>query len=115
VPKARHSWTSVNAETVNHKGHEVREETLKEAKTFVMLRALSGSWEVVPGFAPGTTPTPDSDRIILPLMTITDEIIERERRFLLPTYNRYPIALERGKGVFLYDREGIATWISSPD
>src|SRR5712671_3505409 len=39
-------------------------------------------------------------------MTITDEIIERERRFLLPTYNRYPIALERGKGVFLYDREG---------
>ncbi len=39
-------------------------------------------------------------------MTITDEIIERERHFLLPTYNRYPIALERGKGVFLYDREG---------
>jgi len=39
-------------------------------------------------------------------MTTTDEIIERERRFLLPTYNRYPIALERGKGVFLYDREG---------
>jgi acetylornithine/N-succinyldiaminopimelate aminotransferase len=39
-------------------------------------------------------------------MTITDEIIERERRFLLPTYNRYPIALERGKGVFLFDREG---------
>src|ERR1700680_5088471 len=38
-------------------------------------------------------------------MTYTDEIIERERRFLLPTYNRYPIALERGKGVFLYDRE----------
>ena len=39
-------------------------------------------------------------------MTNTDEIIERERRFLLPTYNRYPIALERGKGVFLFDREG---------
>jgi acetylornithine/N-succinyldiaminopimelate aminotransferase len=39
-------------------------------------------------------------------MTITDEIIERERRFLLPTYNRYPIALERGKGVYLFDREG---------
>jgi acetylornithine/N-succinyldiaminopimelate aminotransferase len=39
-------------------------------------------------------------------MTHTDEIIERERRFLLPTYNRYPIALERGKGVFLFDREG---------
>src|SRR5882724_9269415 len=39
-------------------------------------------------------------------MTYTDEIIERERRFLLPTYNRYPIALERGKGVFVFDREG---------
>jgi acetylornithine/N-succinyldiaminopimelate aminotransferase len=39
-------------------------------------------------------------------MTQTDEIIERERRFLLPTYNRYPIALGRGKGVFLYDLEG---------
>lgn len=39
-------------------------------------------------------------------MTYTDEIIERERRFLLPTYNRYPIALERGKGVFVYDHEG---------
>ncbi len=43
--------------------------------------------------------------LLLP-MTKTDEIIERERRFLLPTYNRYPIALDRGKGVFLYDCEG---------
>src|SRR5438477_9845680 len=39
-------------------------------------------------------------------MTYTDEIIERERRFLLATYNRYPIALDRGRGVFLYAREG---------
>ena len=39
-------------------------------------------------------------------MSQTEEIIERERRFLLPTYNRYPIALHRGKGVFLYDCEG---------
>jgi acetylornithine/N-succinyldiaminopimelate aminotransferase len=39
-------------------------------------------------------------------MTQTEEIIEREGRFLLPTYNRYPIALDRGKGVFLYDCEG---------
>ena len=39
-------------------------------------------------------------------MTITQEIIDRERQFLLPTYNRYPIALERGKGVYLFDREG---------
>ncbi len=52
-----------------------------------------------------------SEGILTPLesflpMTYTDEIIEREHRFLLPTYNRYPIALERGKGVFLYDHEG---------
>jgi acetylornithine/N-succinyldiaminopimelate aminotransferase len=39
-------------------------------------------------------------------MTLTQEIIDRERQFLLPTYNRYPIALERGKGVFLYDCNG---------
>jgi acetylornithine/N-succinyldiaminopimelate aminotransferase len=39
-------------------------------------------------------------------MTKTDDIVERERRFLLPTYNRYPIALDRGRGVFLYDCEG---------
>jgi len=29
-------------------------------------------------------------------MTLTDEIIERERPFLLPTYSRYPVALQRG-------------------
>lgn len=39
-------------------------------------------------------------------MTTTEEIIARESRFLLPTYNRYPIVLERGKGVFLFDLEG---------
>src|SRR5207248_9088542 len=39
-------------------------------------------------------------------MTNQEAIMERERRFLLPTYNRYPVALTRGKGVFLYDLEG---------
>ncbi len=39
-------------------------------------------------------------------MSRSDEIIERERQFLLQTYNRYPVVLERGKGVFLYDVEG---------
>src|SRR6516162_567928 len=33
-------------------------------------------------------------------------LIERERNYLLQTYNRYPVAFERGKGVFLYDLEG---------
>jgi acetylornithine/N-succinyldiaminopimelate aminotransferase len=35
-----------------------------------------------------------------------EQIAERERRFLLTTYNRYPIVLARGKGVFLFDIEG---------
>lgn len=35
-----------------------------------------------------------------------DQIAERERRFLLQTYNRYPVAFVRGKGVFLFDLEG---------
>jgi len=36
-------------------------------------------------------------------MTATEDIIQREKYFLLPTYNRYPVVLIRGKGVFLYD------------
>src|SRR6266851_1885035 len=39
-------------------------------------------------------------------MTRFEEISERERRFLIQTYDRYPVAIERGKGVFLYDLEG---------
>lgn len=35
-----------------------------------------------------------------------EQIVDLESRFLLPTYNRYPVAFERGKGVFLYDFEG---------
>lgn len=39
-------------------------------------------------------------------MTPAEEIIGRERRFLLETYNRYPLVVQRGKGVFLFDLEG---------
>src|SRR3977135_3408034 len=39
-------------------------------------------------------------------MSRLDEIADLEKRFLLPTYKRYPAAFERGKGVFLYDFEG---------
>ena len=39
-------------------------------------------------------------------MTRAEEIVQRERQFLLHTYNRYPVVLERGKGVFLFDTEG---------
>src|SRR6516164_4009591 len=39
-------------------------------------------------------------------MTNFEHIAELERHYLLQTYNRYPVAFERGKGVFLYDLEG---------
>ncbi len=39
-------------------------------------------------------------------MSRLDQIADLEKRVLLPTYNRYPVAFERGKGVFLYDFEG---------
>jgi len=39
-------------------------------------------------------------------MTTFDQIVELERKYLLPTYNRYPVAFTRGKGVFLYDVAG---------
>jgi acetylornithine/N-succinyldiaminopimelate aminotransferase len=39
-------------------------------------------------------------------MTCMEEVIQRERTFLLQTYNRYPVVLDRGKGVFLFDVEG---------
>jgi acetylornithine/N-succinyldiaminopimelate aminotransferase len=39
-------------------------------------------------------------------MSRFEQIAELEKRVLLPTYNRYPVAFERGKGVFLFDFEG---------
>ncbi|SPE30854.1 Acetylornithine aminotransferase [Acidobacteriia bacterium SbA2] len=38
-------------------------------------------------------------------MNTFEQIAERERQYLLQTYNRYPIVLTRGKGVFLWDIE----------
>jgi predicted acetylornithine/succinylornithine family transaminase len=35
-----------------------------------------------------------------------DEIVALEQKYLLNTYARYPIALVRGKGVYLYDTNG---------
>src|SRR5271167_946829 len=35
-----------------------------------------------------------------------DEVIQRERQFLLQTYHRYPLVIARGKGVFLFDLDG---------
>jgi predicted acetylornithine/succinylornithine family transaminase len=39
-------------------------------------------------------------------MSRLEQIVDLENRFLLPTYNRYPLAIERGKGVFVFDFEG---------
>ena len=36
-------------------------------------------------------------------MKTFEQIVELEKQYLLGTYNRYPIVLTRGKGVFLYD------------
>ena len=38
-------------------------------------------------------------------MKTFEQIADLERRYLLGTYNRYPVVLTRGKGVFLYDIE----------
>lgn len=35
-----------------------------------------------------------------------ERIADLEKKYLLQTYNRYPVVLARGKGVFLFDTEG---------
>ena len=39
-------------------------------------------------------------------MSTYQEIVDREQRFLLNTYTRYPLAIARGKGVYVFDVEG---------
>ncbi len=39
-------------------------------------------------------------------MNTLEQIAELERKYLIPTYNRYPVVFSRGKGVFLYDIDG---------
>src|SRR5215467_8220053 len=39
-------------------------------------------------------------------MTTAETIVDRERNFLLSTYNRYPVVVAKGKGIFLFDVEG---------
>src|SRR5262249_11080158 len=40
------------------------------------------------------------------LTSKSEQIMERERRHILPVYARYPVVLERGEGVYVYDVEG---------
>ena len=51
-------------------------------------------------------PTRDADSFYNSDMSRFEEIADLEKRHLLQTYSRYPVALEKGKGVFLYDFEG---------
>jgi len=39
-------------------------------------------------------------------MSTYEEIVAREQRYLLNTYARYPVAMARGKGVYLWDVDG---------
>ena len=39
-------------------------------------------------------------------MSTYEAIVERERKYLLNTYARYPLAIARGKGVYVYDVNG---------
>src|SRR5215475_3386176 len=39
-------------------------------------------------------------------MNTLEQISDLERKYLLGTYARYPVVLERGKGVFLFDTAG---------
>jgi acetylornithine/N-succinyldiaminopimelate aminotransferase len=67
----------------------------------VILTGLAAKNRVMPSPKPGTV---FAVRIFL--MNDGTAILERERHFLMQTYNRYPVVLTRGKGVFLYDLEG---------
>ncbi|HUA13738.1 MAG TPA: aspartate aminotransferase family protein [Verrucomicrobiae bacterium] len=41
-----------------------------------------------------------------PAAATFEQIADLERKYLLHTYNRYPVVLSRGKGVFLWDIQG---------
>ncbi len=53
----------------------------------------------IPAAVPASSSTASSSSSL-------DHIAELERKYLLSTYNRYPVVLARGKGVFLFDTEG---------
>ena len=47
-----------------------------------------------------------SDSAVLPAQDVSQTIVEREKQYLLQNYGRYPLALDRGKGVYVYDFSG---------
>ena len=38
-------------------------------------------------------------------MKTQQEYIEQGEQYILKTYNRFPVVLEKGKGVYLYDAD----------
>jgi acetylornithine/N-succinyldiaminopimelate aminotransferase len=56
--------------------------------------------------AMNTTAIPPVDTAQASSPGTLERIAELERKYLLQTYNRYPVVLARGKGVFLFDTEG---------
>jgi acetylornithine/N-succinyldiaminopimelate aminotransferase len=68
----------------------------------------SVNWRCLSPCRPSPRPSAKLGRpatIVFP-MTRFEAIVDLERRYLLQTYSRYPLAVERGKGVFVYDFEG---------
>jgi acetylornithine/N-succinyldiaminopimelate aminotransferase len=50
--------------------------------------------------------TATMDPATSPGQLISQEIMEREKKYVLQNYGRYPLALDRGKGCFVIDFEG---------
>jgi len=50
--------------------------------------------------------TPPTVNAPASLPTSLEHVADLERKYLLTTYNRYPVVLTRGKGVFLWDIDG---------
>ena len=38
--------------------------------------------------------------------SVAEQIIAREKDYVLQNYGRYPLVLSRGRGVWLYDHDG---------
>jgi predicted acetylornithine/succinylornithine family transaminase len=97
---------------------------LRVIRTFSMIAAKLFKWKCLKGFSgflPSTRVAAARDGWRLPLKLIVrtntlprntflmntfEQIAELERQYLLQTYNRYPVVLSRGKGVFLFDIDG---------
>lgn len=47
-------------------------------------------------------------------MTMQQEMDQAEK-YLIHTYNRHKIVLEKGDGVYLYDMDGKNIWILEPE